>query len=150
MPSLSKFLSVSLTHFVYIWWKWKCCNWNSNIIELSMTSPPWYLRIKNPAILSPTDNFLDLNPFLTMMTSPQTQPHWHMPDSVCVPCYKRKSFRRLQSSFSMESFASLRAAFCFICTCHRSVLVHWAASDPPKVNSLPSKSVKKRVYVCPH
>lgn len=36
-----------------------------------MTSPPWYLHIKNAAILSPTDNFLDPDPFLTMMTSPQ-------------------------------------------------------------------------------
>lgn len=36
-----------------------------------MTSPPWYLRIKNPAMLDPTDNFLDPNPSLTMMTSPQ-------------------------------------------------------------------------------
>lgn len=93
--------SVSPTRFVYIWSKRKCCNWNTDIIEHSI----WLHLpgIKNPAILCSTDNFLDPNSFLTMMTSPQPNlGHWHMPDSVCVPCYKRKSFQCLQSNLSMH------------------------------------------------
>lgn len=48
-----------------------------------------------------------------------TQPHWHMPDLVCVPCYKRKSFLCLLPSLSKNSSASSPAGFCFIYTCHK-------------------------------
>lgn len=93
LPALSKFLSVSPTHFVYIWWKWKCCNWNSNIIELSMTSPPWYLHIKNPAILSPTDNFLDQTPLW---------PWWllHNPTSVIDICQILYAYHAIKGNLS--------------------------------------------------
>lgn len=84
------------------------------------------------------------------MTSPQPNlSHWHMPDSVCVPCYKRKSFRCLLSSLSMQQFASLAAAFCFICTCHRFVVVHRAASDPPVGQQFTSRNHQKESVCLP-
>lgn len=39
-----------------------------------MTSPPWYLRIKNPAMLDPTDNFLDPEPLFDHDDFSTTQP----------------------------------------------------------------------------
>lgn len=77
LPALSKFFSVSLTHFVYIWWTWKCCHFNSNT-ELSMTSPPWYLRIKTLLSSVPLTTFWTQTPFWSWLL--------HNPTSVIDIC----------------------------------------------------------------
>ena len=77
MPALSKFLNVSLKHFVYFWWKYKCCNWKSYIFELSITSRPCVSK-----------TLLSSGPLTTCWPQTPFWPWWllHNPTSVIDIC----------------------------------------------------------------
>lgn len=137
--------SVTPTHFVYIWGKWKCCDWNSNIIEHSMTSPPWYQKpgyplshwqLFGPKRLSDNDDFFTTRPSVI---------------DICQILYVYHAIKgNLSHVCSPASRCSYLQLSAFICTCHGFVLVHSAASDPPKVNSLKKKQTSKSVSMFVH
>lgn len=108
-----------------------------------MTSSPWYLRVKSHAILRPTDNFLDPNP---------SWPRWllHNPTSVIDICQIWCVYHAIKGNLSyvwcpasqrtqVPVLQQVSASFTRNYT--KFMLVHRVTSDPPKINSLPSKTV---------
>lgn len=146
LPALSKFLSVSPTHFVYIWWKWKCCNWNDNIIELSMTSPRWYLRIKT---------LLSSVPLTTFWTRTRFWPWWllHSSTSVIDICQILYAYHAIKGNLSDDCSPASQCS-------HLPVVQQLSASFAPVTDlcwftELPQIHQRSTVYlqkvsVCSH
>lgn len=122
------------------------CDWTGNVGALGMTSPPWY---REPLLSSAT--------LTTFWTRTPFWPRWLQCGATSLAdarqvLYAYRGYERKCSNVARIAVQPLdpanapvfRRAFCFVCTCRGFAWVPRAASGPPKVNSLPSKS--ERVF----